>query len=146
LADHRLPAFVLPSLRAEWDAISLGHRNFVLAGTPSLVDAMVAAMLPYFREPVRLFNPETDRPVPQMTDGTLILTEIGRLNASHQVQLSARLDRYDVRRPVQIVSTTSASILALVESGEFRADLYYRLNIVRIDLVEADPDRSDRGE
>jgi len=27
-------------------------------------------------------------------------------------------------------------MMPLVESGEFRAELYYRLNVVRIDLVE----------
>jgi transcriptional regulator with PAS, ATPase and Fis domain len=44
------------------------------------------------------------------------------------------------RGDVQIVSTTSRPMLQLIENGEFRAELYYRLNVVRIDLGEPGTD------
>ena len=43
---------------------------------------------------------------------------------------------------VQIISTVSEPLFTLVEAGTFLADLYYRLNIVRMDLTpssEANP-------
>jgi hypothetical protein len=134
------PAFVPPHLHAEWTAISYGRRNFLLAGAPSAVDAMLASMLPHLFEPIRLFAPDTEGSVPLPTEGTLILMEIGLLNGNQQSELVAWLDQLDRRDPVQIVSTTTGQILPLVESGKFRAELYYRLNVIRIDLSGAGTD------
>jgi hypothetical protein len=142
IAPEALPAFVAPHLHAEWTAISYGRRNFLLAGAPSAVDAMLASMLPHLFEPIRLFAPDTEGPVPLPTEGTLILMEIGLLNGNQQSELVAWLDQLDRRDPVQIVSTTSRQILPLVESGVFRAELYYRLNVIRIDLADAGTDHN----
>ena len=73
--------------------------------------------------------------VPQPVDGTLVLLEVARLNGKQQAQLLQWLDQSDPRPQVQIVSTTSRPLFSLVESGAFLADLYYKLNIVRMDLV-----------
>lgn len=101
---------------------------------------MLASMLPHLFEPIRLFTPDTEGPVPLPTEGTLILMEIGLLNGSQQSELVAWLDQLDRRDPVQIVSTTTGQILPLIESGIFRAELYYRLNVIRIDLSSAGTD------
>jgi hypothetical protein len=126
----------------EWEAISYGRRNFLLAGQPSAVDAMLASMLSHFLEPIRLFAPDTDRALPLPAEGTLILMEIAHLKGSQQSQLVAWLDALNRSAAVQIVSTTSRQMMPLVESGEFRAELYYRLNVIRIDLAEAAMDYS----
>ena len=123
-------------LHAEWEAISYGRRNFMLAGQPSAVDAMLASMLPHFLDPIRLFAPDIDRALLLPDEGTLILMEIARLKGSQQSDLVAWMDEGHRSDDVQIVSTTSRQMMPLVESGEFRAELYYRLNVVRIDLVE----------
>ena len=137
---EQVPAFVPLHLHAEWDAISYGRRNFLLAGQPSAVDTMLASMLPYLLEPVRLFAPDTDRALLLPHEGTLILREIAQLKGSQQSELVAWLDELDRSDSVQIVSTTSRQMVPLVESGEFRAELYYRLNVIRIDLAEAATD------
>ncbi len=133
---EQVPAFVPLHLHAEWEAISYGRRNFMLAGQPSAVDAMLASMLPHFLDPIRLFAPDTDRALLLPDEGTLILMEIARLKDSQQSELVAWMDEAHRSDDVQIVSTTSRQMMPLVESGEFRAELYYRLNVVRIDLVE----------
>ena len=98
---------------------------------------MLASMRPYLREPIGLFNPiaETQDALP--AEGTLILREIGDLTGDQQLRLLAWIDQLDPRDPVQIVSTTSRPMVPLLESGAFRAELYYRINVVRIDLEPA---------
>jgi len=134
VAEQALPQFVPSQLVAEWAAISYGRHNFLLAGATSAVDAMLASTLPYLEEPVRLFHDDSAAPLPAR--GTLIVSEISGLNAEQQSRLLVWMEKSDPGARVQIVSTTSRSILPLLETGEFRAELYYRLNVVRIDLDE----------
>jgi two-component system response regulator PilR (NtrC family) len=74
--------------------------------------------------------------------GTLFLDEVADLPLSMQVKLLRVLQEKKVRKvgatqeepiDVRIVSATHQNLAALVESGRFRQDLYYRLNV--IDLV-----------
>jgi hypothetical protein len=134
IAEQALPDFVPLHLAAEWGALSCGRHNVLLAGTPSALDAMVASITPHLEAPIRMFNAATGTVLP--TQGTLVLTEIGDLNAEQQLRLLAWMDGAGCEGHVQIVSTTSRPILPLMERGAFRAELYYRLNVVRIDLDE----------
>ena len=136
-ADYPLPDFVPLHLGAEWTAITYGRRNFLLAGAQSAVHAMLGSMRPYLRAPIGLFTPIADMDDALPAEGTLILPEIGDLTADQQQRLLAWIDHLDLREPLQIVSTTSRSMVPLLESGAFRAELYYRLNVVRIDVESA---------
>jgi two-component system, NtrC family, response regulator AtoC len=83
--------------------------------------------------------------------GTLFLDEIGDLPASLQPKLLRVLEDAEVRRlgaqdarkiDVRVLAATSRPIEQLVEQGNFRAELYYRLNAVRLQL----PPLRDRPE
>ncbi len=83
--------------------------------------------------------------------GTLFLDEVADLPLSMQVKLLRVLQEKKVRKvgataeesiDVRIVSATHQNLSALVETGRFRQDLYYRLNV--IDLVM--PSLRDRAE
>jgi two-component system response regulator PilR (NtrC family) len=83
--------------------------------------------------------------------GTLFLDEVADLPLSMQVKLLRVLQEKKVRKvgatseepvDVRIVSATHQDLSALVESGRFRQDLYYRLNV--IDLVM--PSLRERAE
>ncbi len=83
--------------------------------------------------------------------GTLFLDEVADLPLSMQVKLLRVLQEKKVRKvgatqeepiDVRIVSATHQNLAALVESGRFRQDLYYRLNV--IDLVM--PSLRERSE
>ncbi|OGU23374.1 MAG: sigma-54-dependent Fis family transcriptional regulator [Hydrogenophilales bacterium RIFOXYD1_FULL_62_11] len=71
--------------------------------------------------------------------GTLFLDEVADLPLSMQVKLLRVLQEKKVRKvgataeeaiDVRIVSATHQSLASLVETGRFRQDLYYRLNVI----------------
>ncbi len=83
--------------------------------------------------------------------GTLLLDEIGELPASLQVKLLRALQERLVRPvgaakeieiDVRVVAATNRDMEADVQSGAFRQDLFYRLNVIRIHL----PPLRDRTE
>ena len=134
-AAGQWPAYLPSHLGAEWDAVSQGHLNLLLVGTPSATDEMLVAMMPHLREPLHRYSPKADLSVPQPPEGTLVLLEVARLDGKQQTQLLRWLDQFDRRPHVQVVSTTSKPLFSLVEAGAFLVDLYYKLNVVRIDLI-----------
>jgi two-component system response regulator HydG len=83
--------------------------------------------------------------------GTVFLDEIGELEAGLQAKLLRVLDSRRFRRlggseeielDVHLVAATNRDLAAEVEAGAFRADLFYRLDVVRVEL----PPLRDRGE
>ncbi len=83
--------------------------------------------------------------------GTLFLDEIGELSATMQVKLLRVLQEKEIRRvgenlsravDVRIIAATNRNLLEEVRKGNFREDLYYRLNIFEI-IVPALRDRTE---
>ncbi len=75
--------------------------------------------------------------------GTLFFDEVGELPLNFQPRLLRAIQERQVRRvggqsyddvDVRIVCATNANLMAMVEAGTFRRDLYYRLDVVRIDV------------
>ncbi|MCB9871636.1 MAG: sigma-54-dependent Fis family transcriptional regulator [Ectothiorhodospiraceae bacterium] len=73
--------------------------------------------------------------------GTLFLDEIGEIDGAIQAKLLRVLETGQYRRvggtrdlhaDVRIVTATNRDLAAMVEAGEFRADLFYRLNAFNI--------------
>jgi len=75
--------------------------------------------------------------------GTLFLDEVGELAQTTQAKLLRVLQNYEFERlggtetikvDVRVIAATNADLEDRVEQGAFRQDLYFRLNVVPIDL------------
>ena len=84
--------------------------------------------------------------------GTLFLDEIGDISASFQAKLLRVLQERvfervggasQVKVDVRLILATNRNLERMVQAGEFRADLYYRINVISIQLP---PLRERRGD
>lgn len=84
-------------------------------------------------------------------EGTLFLDEIGNLNLQTQQKLLTMIEKRQTQRigsnevnnvDVRILAATNANLCKKVSEGEFRQDLFYRLNTIELHL----PPLRERGE
>ena len=84
--------------------------------------------------------------------GTLFLDEIGELPFNVQMKLLRTLQEKEIIRvgagkpkkvDVRVIAATNRDLMKMVEQNEFRADLYYRLNVVNIEIPPLRERRQD---
>ncbi len=75
--------------------------------------------------------------------GTLFLDEIGELDISLQAKILRALQEKQIRRvggtkeiniDVRVVAATNRDLLKMTKEGRFREDLYYRLNVLSLEI------------
>jgi two-component system, NtrC family, response regulator AtoC len=87
----------------------------------------------------------------QAHKGTLFLDEVGTMSAALQMKLLRALqerefervgDNHTIKVDVRVIAATNSDLSRLVSDGAFREDLYYRLNVIPVQL----PPLRDRKE
>ncbi|MBN8456941.1 MAG: sigma-54-dependent Fis family transcriptional regulator [Verrucomicrobia bacterium] len=88
----------------------------------------------------------------QADGGTLFLDEIGEIDAATQVKLLRVLSERTIERvgsntpvkvDVRVIAATNRNLRSLVDAGTFREDLFFRLNVVRIEMPPLRTRRED---
>src|SRR5207249_8342239 len=90
----------------------------------------------------------------QADGGTLFLDEIGDMSASTQAKILRVLQEHEFERlggtrtlrvDVRLIAATNRDLPGMVQSGLFREDLYYRLNVVSIETPPLRERKHDIG-
>src|SRR5207253_6618809 len=90
----------------------------------------------------------------QADGGTLFLDEIGDMSANTQAKILRVLQEHEFERlggtrtikvDVRLIAATNRDLPAMVETGTFREDLYYRLNVVTIEMPPLRERKEDIG-
>jgi len=161
VAKTRAPVLILGESGTGKELIADAiHRNSPRASKPAVKINMGAITSSLFESEMfghvrgAFTDAKADRKghVASANGSTLFLDEIGELNRADQVKL-LRVMQDQSYRPVgashseqadiRVVSATNRELAELVAAGEFREDLYYRLNLITIRLPALRERRSD---
>jgi DNA-binding NtrC family response regulator len=88
----------------------------------------------------------------QAHKGTLFLDEVGTMSTALQMKLLRALqerefervgDSQTIKVDVRVIAATNSDLASMVKAGSFREDLYYRLNVIPIELPPLRDRRDD---
>jgi DNA-binding NtrC family response regulator len=120
------------------------HKPFITVNCGAIPNNLVESIL--FGHEKGAFTGATEKHAGKFVEadgGTLFLDEIGELPLDVQVKLLRAIQHGEIetigaRRPlkvdVRLISATNKDLIAAVKGGEFREDLYYRLNVFPITI------------
>lgn len=123
---------------------SRANRPFVAVNCGALPDTLLESELFGYKKGA-FTGADRDKPgrFALAEDGTLFLDEIGEISQALQVRL-LRVLQEQVYEPlgstrseksrVRIIVATNRDLAAMVKNGEFRQDLYYRINVIAIQI------------
>ena len=125
---------------------------FVAVNCSALPDTLIESELFGYKAGA-FTDAKKDKPgrLDQAQDGTILLDEIGDISPSVQTKLLRVLERKEyeplgavkpIKLNTRIIAATHRNLHQRVLDGNFREDLYYRINVVRIQL----PPLRDRKE
>jgi two-component system response regulator AtoC len=129
------------------------NRAFVQVNCPSLPHTLIESELfGYEQGAFTGANQSRSGKVDQAQNGTLFLDEIGDLDVTVQAKLLQVLQDFRFSRlggseeravDIWLICATHRNLHADMEAGRFRSDLYYRINVVSIELPALRDHRSD---
>jgi DNA-binding NtrC family response regulator len=139
--------------RAIHEESPLKDRPFVAINCASLSETLLESELFGYEKGAFTDAKTQKRGLAEIADnGTLFLDEIGEIPLRFQAKLLRFLETGEIRRVggtkdislnVQILCATNKPLESLVAQGEFRADLYYRLNVITINVPPLREHRED---
>ncbi len=130
--------------RAIQGASDRAGKPFVTVNCGALPENLVESIL--FGHEKGAFTGATDKhrgKFQEANGGTLFLDEIGELRPDMQVKLLRALQegeidpvgaKRSIKVDIRLISATNKDLMAMVGTGEFREDLYYRLNVFPMEI------------
>jgi PAS domain S-box-containing protein len=139
--------------RAVHELSSRQGKPFVAINCGALPDTLLESEL-FGHKAGAFTDAKTDKPgrFALADGGTIFLDEIGDISPAMQVRLLRVLQEktYEplgsvepVESDVRVVVATHRDLAKLVEDGSFREDLFYRINVIRLELPELRERRED---
>jgi hypothetical protein len=116
----------------DWRALSAQRPNLLLHGPDPATEGAIAALRPTLGTPIHRWSVDGPLPFPSGRRETLILRDLITLDAEAQARLLRWLEAIDGR--IQVVSTTAIPVYPLTQSRAFLENLYYRLNVMCVDV------------
>ncbi len=120
------------------------NKPFIAVSCPNLSDTLLESEL--FGHERGAFTNATDKKIGRFElahGGTLFLDEISEMGLSNQAKLLRVLQEYEFIRvggtktinvDVRLIAATNTNLKAAIKKGLFREDLFYRINVVPINL------------
>jgi hypothetical protein len=131
-----------PALSVDWQVQRASHPNVLVVGPDVDVVNALRTLPRVWRQPVVTHRPPDPLVLPTpFHAGTVVLREVSCLSLNDQHRLMAWLEG-DCGR-TQIIATDTRPVWPRLQTGAFLASLYYRLNIIYIDLTPIGHGRVD---
>lgn len=120
------------------------NKPFVAVSCPNLPENLLESEL--FGHEKGSFTSATDKKIGRFelaNGGTIFLDEISEMNLSNQSKLLRVLQEYEFVRvggtktisiDVRLIASTNINLKTAITKGTFREDLYYRINVVPLDV------------
>lgn len=133
----------LNHLNQELELVGADHPNVLVAGSEAAVVDALQRLRATCRQPVATCEAGSwlVLPPPSQT-GALILRDVGNLTRESQGRLMAWLD--DTCGRTQVIATSATALWPQVEDGAFPEALYYRINVIYIDLTDGPNSRGSQ--
>ena len=138
--------------RAVHQLSNRAHKSFVIVNCPALPgNILETELFGYVRGAFTDAKQDKQGLFQEADGGTIFLDEIGDLPTNLQTKLLRVLQEKEIKPlghpksskiDVRVLASTNRNLQALMGTGEFREDLYYRLNVVSIEI----PPLRDRQE
>jgi hypothetical protein len=121
--------------RVERQLIRTARLNLLLIGTEQQTNAVLSELQSDFLDPITTWSSGQFLELPaDARTGTFILDGITGLGLDDQYRLNDWLGSTDGR--TQVVSMTPRAVVPLIETGAFLDMLYYRLNVICLDMTD----------
>ena len=127
----------------EWDLLQMAHPNVLVVGPDEVIAEALHTLVGICRDPVATCRAASPLALPPAAGtGALILQDVDRLTPDGQGRLMGWLE--NVHGGMQVIATSTEPLWPQVKAGFFLEALYYRLNVIYIDLTEGQPLSSRR--
>jgi hypothetical protein len=119
------------STRSERDLLRSRHPNLLIVGAAAARASAIRELRPFLRHTIVATSVAV--PGEPAAARTLVLENVAALTAAEQHDLLTWLEARG--EGTQVITTADRSLLPLVKKGHFLEALYYRLNVVYLDLT-----------